>query len=195
MDRLSALSLAVALVGLVACDESKSTQPPPSRVNAAKTAKTQGTTVESFCDVRPAADTAPQLAWPRLAEPAPAPATTWRWINVWATWCKPCVEEIPLLARWRDKLKGTRPFDLTFVSIDESADDLAAYKKAHPDTPPTLRIADTKVQEAWFVQLGLTAGTPIPVHIFVDARQRVRCVRAGAVREQDFAIVEKLLGE
>jgi hypothetical protein len=58
-----------------------------------------------------------------------------------------------------------------------------------------LRLTDEKAQEAWFAQLGLNAGTPIPVHIFVDAKQRVRCVRAGGVRDKDLAIVEKLLAE
>ena len=28
--------------------------------------------------------------------------TTWTWVNLWATWCAPCVEEMELLGRWRD---------------------------------------------------------------------------------------------
>ena len=28
-------------------------------------------------------------------------AGKWRWINFWATWCKPCLEEMPMLGRWR----------------------------------------------------------------------------------------------
>lgn len=194
MDRLSALTLGFLGLAFAAC-ESKSNEPPPSRVNAAKTTKTQGTTIESFCDVHATADTARQLAWPKLGEAAPAPASTWRWINIWATWCKPCTKELPLLVQWRDKLRSTTPFDLVFVSIDESNDDLETFKKTQPSTPPTLRIADTKIWEAWFVHLGLTAGTPIPIHVFVDPKQRVRCVRAGAVREQELPIVEKLLAQ
>jgi thiol-disulfide isomerase/thioredoxin len=110
MDRLPALAIALALVS---CDEGKSGEPPPSRVNAAKTTKGQGTTVESFCDVYASGDKAKPFAWPKLAESSPWPTSsnTWRWINVWATWCKPCVEEIPRLVKWRDKLKT---FDLAF---------------------------------------------------------------------------------
>ena len=26
----------------------------------------------------------------------------WRWVNLWATWCTPCVEEMALLRQWRD---------------------------------------------------------------------------------------------
>jgi len=190
MDRLSAL---IALAALGACEETKPSGDPPSRVNAAKTTQHKGATVESFCDVYAAAAKAPKLVWPALAEAPPAPAAGWRWINIWATWCKPCVEEMPRLVKWQAKLGGPTKLDLAFVSVDESADDITTFKKSHPDTPATLRLADSKTQEAWFTQLGLVGAPPIPIHVFVDAQQRVRCVRAGGVRDADYAIIEKLL--
>ncbi len=192
MDRLSAL---IALAALGSCEESKSGEPPPSRVNGAKTTKAQGATTDAFCDVRAGADTAKPFAWPSLAEAAPPAASGWRWINVWATWCKPCVEEMPRLAKWKPKLEAAgKKVDLQFVSVDESADDVGAFRKAHPDTPASLRLADSKTQETWFAQLGLT-GSTIPIHVFVDPQGRVRCVRAGGVRDQDYGAIEKLLGE
>ncbi|MBA2541412.1 MAG: TlpA family protein disulfide reductase [Deltaproteobacteria bacterium] len=200
MDRLSAL---IVLAALGACDDTKPAGDPPSRVNAAKTTQTKGATVESFCDVYATPDKAPKLVWPVLAatgvavpggaEAPPAPAAGWRWINIWATWCKPCVEEMPRLVKWQAKLGGPAKLDLAFVSVDESADAIATFKKSHPDTPTTLRLADSKTQETWFTQLGLAGAPPIPIHVFVDAQQRVRCVRAGGVRDQDYAIIEKLL--
>ena len=45
----------------------------------------------------------------------------------------------------------------------------------------------------WFRDLGLIGDPPIPIHVFVDATNHVRCARAGGVREQDYAVVEKLL--
>ena len=39
-------------------------------------------------------------------------------INVWATWCKPCREEIPTLLRLRRELRK-RGFALTLVSADD----------------------------------------------------------------------------
>ncbi len=193
MDRLSALITVLALS--LSCEESKP-EPAPSRVNGAKTTKGQGATVDAFCDVHSSADNAKPLAWPALTGAAPAPAATWRWINVWATWCKPCVDEIPRLAKWNTKLAAAgKKFDLAFVSVDESADDVGAFRKDHPEIASSLRLADSKAQDAWFAQLGLTGSPPIPIHVFVDPQQRVRCVRAGGVRDQDYGVVEKLLAE
>jgi thiol-disulfide isomerase/thioredoxin len=188
MDRLPAV---IAALALVACEDPPAGEP-TSRVNAGKATAQKGATVEAFCDVYTPAAKAQPLAWPALTTAAPAPASSWRWINVWASWCKPCIEEMPRLQKWRTKLSVGRTIDLAFVSVDESEADLAAHRKDHADTPPTLRLADSKQQEAWYDQLGLKSPT-IPIHIFVDPANRVRCVRSGGVREQDYAIVEKLL--
>jgi thiol-disulfide isomerase/thioredoxin len=39
-------------------------------------------------------------------------------INVWATWCEPCVEEFPDLLRLR-RAYSDRGLDLVFVSVDD----------------------------------------------------------------------------
>jgi thiol-disulfide isomerase/thioredoxin len=192
MDRLSALAIVAALV---ACDDAKQAGDPPSRVNAAKVEAKQGATTEAFCDVHFAAEKAPAFQWPPIKD-APGAASGWRWINVWATWCKPCIEEMPRLVKWRDKLTAAgKTVELAFISIDESDADVAAYRKDHADAPPTLRLADAKARTAWFKATGLDGDPPIPVHIFVDAKGHTRCARAGGVREQDWGVVEKLLGE
>ena len=43
-----------------------------------------------------------------------------RLVAFWATWCKPCLMEIPTLKNIHEKLKG-RPFELLGVSVDEPA--------------------------------------------------------------------------
>ena len=192
MDRLSALIIVAALA---ACEDKPSGGEPVSRVNAAKTTQKKAETVESFCDVYSPPDKARPMPWPAMTEAAPKASSGWRWVNIWATWCKPCVEEMPRLVSWQAKLGGPSKLELSFISVDESADDIAAFRKSHPDTPATLRLADSKAQEPWFAQLGLQGAPPIPIHVFVDSQQRVRCVRAGGVRDQDYPIIEKLLAQ
>ena len=62
-------------------------------------------------------------------------------VNAWATWCKPCQDEIPGLLKLRKAFRG-KPFRLIFLSADD-ADDLEkkvrpALKKFKVDFPSYL---------------------------------------------------------
>jgi thiol-disulfide isomerase/thioredoxin len=190
MDRLP--TLIAALVALAAaCDKGGGSEPPPSRVNAVKADPGQASTA-GFCDARFPAGTAPVFQFPALATPAPAAGSGWRWINVWATWCKPCVEEMPRLRQWRERIGGV---ELVFLSVDEDDAAITAFRSAHPDTGDTLRIAKADLIGPWLESIGLDKGASIPVHVFVDRSGRTRCVRAGGVGDEHFATVKRLLAE
>jgi cytochrome c biogenesis protein CcmG, thiol:disulfide interchange protein DsbE len=50
-------------------------------------------------------------------------------VNIWATWCLPCREEMPSMQKLYDSLK-TRGFRIAAVSIDEgNAEDVAAFAR------------------------------------------------------------------
>jgi len=191
MDRLSALIIVFA-----ACGKDDAPAPPP-RVDGAKVGVRQTASTDAFCDVHVTDDKGPLLTFPALAGEVPsATAGHWRWLNIWATWCKPCVEEMPRLARWHDKLAAAgHQVDLAFVSVDESDTDITAFRKLHSDAPVSARLAEPAKQTAWFTALGLDAASPIPIHVFVSPSGHVRCARAGGLREQDYAAVARLLGE
>jgi thiol-disulfide isomerase/thioredoxin len=193
MDRLSTL---IALGTVLAACEKQSSEPPPSRTNASKVT-TSEVTVEELCDKHFAGDTGPLLKLPPLVDGAIAPtSTTWRWINIWATWCKPCVEEMPRLVRWRDKLAaGGKPVDLAFISIDEDPADVADYRTEHPQAPPSPRLAVPGKQSELYTSVGLDAGAPVPIHVFVRPSGHVACARAGSVRDRDLPAIEKLLAQ
>lgn len=48
------------------------------------------------------------------------PTKKLRLINVWATWCGPCVEELPDLVTMHRMYRG-RPFEMVTLSLDEAA--------------------------------------------------------------------------
>ena len=190
MDRLPALIAAAVL--LLACDN-KQDQPMPGRADTTKVAK-KNVSTEAFCDVQFAGTSGPKFTLPKLvggtlAESAP----TWRWINVWATWCKPCVEEIPRLAKWREEAGGK--YELAFISADEDEADLVEFRKAQPNTPASPRLAEPAKQADWYVSLGLDGGATLPIHIFVAPSGHVRCARTGGVRDTDRAAVDKVLAQ
>lgn len=184
----------LAALAAVGCKEGDSKNAPASgRVNAVKGGSTaKAIDPSAFCDVetpdRP-------FAFPALDGAAPdAVAGRWRWVNVWATWCKPCVEELPRLAGWTKKLSGAGPaIDLVLISVDESRAAIAAFEAKHGAVGATTRLDDPDAATAWLVSMGLDEGAPLPVHILVAPSGTIRCLRSGAINDRDYDRVAALV--
>src|SRR6185436_14226763 len=115
---------------------------------------------------------------------AAAPAATgWRWLNVWATWCGPCVEEMGLLVKWRDALtREGAPVSFELLSID-SPDAEPELKKWQAKTlPGPIRWLRSDDDFPPFLDtLGIDRAAAIPIHVLIDPAGGVRCVRVGAI--------------
>ena len=73
-----------------------------------------------------------------VAALAANPTSRLRVINLWATWCVPCVEEFPGLVLISRRFE-TRDFDLITISVDRPADEgkaLAFLRRQHATVPP-----------------------------------------------------------
>lgn len=198
MDRLSTLVLGAALAILAALaagcdDDAPVAKSGGSRVDAV-VAKAPKVDLEGFCDVHADAKTARSMVLPELAEAPPASSPGWRWINVWATWCRPCVEELPLLDGLRARFAADHlPLQLQFLSVDAGAEEVDAFRKAHPNTPASLRIKDAGTLAQWLGAIGLDASTALPIHLFVDGEGKIRCVRMGAVEASHYDTVRGMV--
>jgi thiol-disulfide isomerase/thioredoxin len=190
MTRSTLISLLA--LGVFACDEAPSAPAPSGRVVAV--AAKENANVLDLCD-KLKTPIAADFAMPTALEGAPKPATNgWRWINVWATWCSPCTEELPLITRFQSELaaKGTQ-VSLELISVDVSNELVQKFSESHPEAKQSLRVSDPAALEPWLVSLGLDAGATLPVHIFVDPSNKVRCVRTGALNEPHLPLLKKLL--
>lgn len=191
MDRLSAVVAAALLAS--ACDErSDAGAERAGRVDAVLT-RTNKKTWNDVCDVAPA--TPSTLEWPQLSGAVPSSnGAKYRWVNVWASWCKPCIEELPLLtqtfANWRERGHGVA---LTLLSVDADANSADQFLASRPGLPPSARLQDATAAPAWLTELGLGAGTSIPVHLVLDAQDKLLCVRAGSLASRDLDQFQKLL--
>jgi peroxiredoxin len=59
-------------------------------------------------------------------------------LNIWATWCPPCVEEMPSMEKLYQELQG-EGFEILAVSIDESgAQDVLPFMQKHKLSFPAL---------------------------------------------------------
>ncbi|MEC7522692.1 MAG: TlpA disulfide reductase family protein [Myxococcota bacterium] len=185
MDRLSFVIAALLFAG---CGEEGPTQPLPSRVVAVAA---EEPAADDLCDATPGT----RLTLPPLAEGhRAAPAEGRRWVNVWATWCQPCVEELPLLTRFAERLEadGT-PVSLRFVSADADDEAIARFEQSHGDVPESVRVADPQAIAAWGASLGLGEAASLPIHVLTDADGRVVCARAGAISESDYPAIRATL--
>ncbi len=195
-------AVALSLSALVACDDAKSAanEPAPSRFNAVKQGASNKA-ASSFCEVSwPAGEKARAFATPAtrplpVSVEAPKPSGGWRWINLWATWCHPCIEEIGLLARWETSLKKDGiPLDLELFSVDDDAAALQAWlgKKKMPGSVKWLAGGSAELP-AVLTGLGVDKAAGIPVHALVDPSGALRCVRTGGVHDEDYGAVKAIL--
>ena len=71
-------------------------------------------------------------------------------VNFWATWCRPCIEEIPSLNRLRKKMTG-KNFQLISVDYAEERETIQKFMQEVNVDFPVLLDSDGKVSAKWNV--------------------------------------------
>ena len=90
-----------------------------------------------------------------------------RLVNLWATWCGPCVAELPELVEMNRMYRG-RPFELVTISLDESDqrdEALAVLRKHHVSA--TTDIAATEDRDRFGDALAKEWPGPVPYTILI----------------------------
>ena len=87
-------------------------------------------------------------------------------VNFWATWCAPCIEEMPSFERLARRLSD-EPFALLTVNFGEKPTRIKPFLKKIGVDVPVLVDADMKVSRAW-VKKGL------PTTYIIDGDQNIR---------------------
>lgn len=210
MQRMWILMSVLAALGLLAACDGGAKQAPATfeRVNAVtvqpKPAEAAPPAVPvGWCDgeFKPDDPKAPVFALPKLEAAGGAlpafPNDRWVWVNLWATWCKPCVKELPVLGRWLQNLASQNvPFDLWALSVDDNAKDLADFLKANPNLVPghVARFAKADDLTPFLKTYNLAEGASVPVQVLVAPGGKVRCVRAGGISDADYNTLRALMG-
>lgn len=196
MDRLPTLIALLALALGCGDDGGPAAPAAPGRVVALPADEPNAEGLDTFCEVHPEGADAPTFRWPAEMEgEAPEAGEGWRWVNVWATWCRPCVEEMPRLQGFERQLaEDGAAVQIAFLSADAEAEAVAEFHRAHPDHPSGPRVADTEALRAWLGGFGLDEGAPLPIHLFVDPAGKVRCARTAAIGDDDYESVRALVG-
>jgi cytochrome c biogenesis protein CcmG/thiol:disulfide interchange protein DsbE len=103
-------------------------------------------------------------------------------LNFWATWCAPCLLEMPVFSGWQEQF-GPRGFQVIGISMD---DDTEPVRKlvARLNTTYPIAMGDAKLGAKYGGVMGL------PLTYLIDKNGKVRARFQG---ETEVGAIEKLL--
>jgi thiol-disulfide isomerase/thioredoxin len=111
-------------------------------------------------------------------------------VNFWATWCPPCIVEMPALQRLKQKLAG-KPFRILAVNEKESEETIWKFHKLVKVDFPLLLDRDGQASEDWHVAV-------YPSSYLVDAAGEIRYQVTGMLEwdaPEVVEVIEALMGE
>lgn len=97
-------------------------------------------------------------------------------LNFWASWCKPCIEELPLLERTHRRIASRGATVLGVNYKDVSSDALAFVRRFHLSYP-SLRDRDGRFADRY-------ASRAFPETFVIDRRGRIAARRRGPVDQR-----------
>lgn len=86
-------------------------------------------------------------------------------VNFWATWCQPCIEELPDFMKINDQFKKEGNFKMILVSLDKGSDfdtKVKDYLKSNNISPDVYVLTDNKRMNEWIPKINKTWSGAIP---------------------------------
>ncbi|UVI38565.1 redoxin family protein [Qipengyuania spongiae] len=131
-----------------------------------------------FFELRPATSDLPGVASAQFADGKP------RLLNIWASWCLPCIAEAPQLERLREA--GA---EIVGVAIRDRPEDVARFLERHGNPYTAIGLDDLSE-----VQLGI-GSSGVPETFVIDGQGRIVYQHIGDIRAKDVPILVEKLGK
>jgi thiol-disulfide isomerase/thioredoxin len=185
---------AIGVAGVVYIIAQSSTKPPPPGGVSGQAGASATHSVSAKLKQVPGAGAAPDYAFVN-GDGQPVKLADFKGkvvvMNVWATWCGPCVEEMPTLAKLAAAFAG-KPVEVVAISIDTETDTAKAKQFLAKHEP--LKFYQDKAMKLPFVLKPAAEGTPVTVIYGKDGIERGRVTGDADWSQPDAkAAVEKAL--
>lgn len=105
-------------------------------------------------------------------------------VNFWATWCAPCVAEMPSLEKLRQALKSER-VEVLAVNLQESAARIRPFAERLGLSMPMLRDHDGAARTLWNVRV-------FPTTFVVGPDQRLALVAIGEIEWDSAEVIARI---
>lgn len=99
----------------------------------------------------------------------------WVIVNFWATWCSPCIKELPEISKFVKENKNVRAIGLAYEDTDKA--EIETFLKAHPVSYPIAQVDVFDPPQAFETPRGL------PMTYIVDPDGKIAQKFTGPVDE------------
>ena len=117
-------------------------------------------------------------------------------VNYWATWCKPCIEELPEFMSVNEEMKGNDNFEMILVSLDK-ADEINTEVKPFIEnnniTTDVYLLSDNKRMTQWIPLVNEYWSGAIPATAFYKNGEQVAFKEGQLSKDELKAIINKHL--
>jgi len=109
-------------------------------------------------------------------------------VNFWATYCGPCIKEMPSMQRLKEKL-GEKPFAILAVDMAEEKSAVEAFLQKHDIKVnfPILLNPEGDVVESWMI-------TAVPTTFIIDPEGTIRYALFGGIEWDKPDVIETING-
>jgi thiol-disulfide isomerase/thioredoxin len=111
-------------------------------------------------------------------------------VNFWASWCPPCIYEMPELTRLKNQLDG-QPFEILAINVGEKKYKVRKFAKLISFNLPVLLDTSKETFDDWEIKT-------LPTSFLIDSKGTVRYIVRGNPGWQEdgtIKIIEQLISE